>query len=207
MSIWTNDRPLTENFLRALTMVFSWHCDNPNKGCQMRKHGAPYISHLLGVASIILDYKGNEEEAIGGLLHDSVEDAKVDPDLIGVMFGSNVRQYVLECTEDKAIEDWKERKSAYIDKLWLSSESGVLISCADKLHNARCYTQEIAAGREPNDPERLYEFMLKLAQLYRARLSYRGELKLLVEEFEEEIAAFHLTLVMSRTGAVRPDLV
>jgi GTP pyrophosphokinase len=40
---------------------------------QTRKGGGiPYISHLLGVASIALEYGANEDEAIAALLHDAI---------------------------------------------------------------------------------------------------------------------------------------
>jgi hypothetical protein len=42
---------------------------------QTRKGSAsPYIGHLMGVASIVLDDGGGEDEAIGALLHDAAED-------------------------------------------------------------------------------------------------------------------------------------
>jgi len=31
----------------------------------------PYISHLISVAALVLEYGGGRDEAIGGLLHDS----------------------------------------------------------------------------------------------------------------------------------------
>jgi len=39
-----------------------------------RKTGIPFVAHILGVTAIALEYGANETEAIGALLHDTVED-------------------------------------------------------------------------------------------------------------------------------------
>lgn len=58
---------LSERFADALTYATQLHAN------QTRKGGAvPYISHLLGVASIALEYGANEDEAIAALLHDAI---------------------------------------------------------------------------------------------------------------------------------------
>ena len=59
---------------------------------QMRKGTAiPYVSHLLGVASIALEHGADENEAIGALLHDAAEDQGGATTLreIGRRFGSS----------------------------------------------------------------------------------------------------------------------
>jgi (p)ppGpp synthase/HD superfamily hydrolase len=51
----------------------------------------PYLSHLLGVASIVLTYGGYEDQAIVGLLHDTVEDCGAEHEpVIGELFGDEV---------------------------------------------------------------------------------------------------------------------
>ncbi len=37
-------------------------------------HNIPYISHLLGVTSLVIEAGGDEDMAIAALLHDAVED-------------------------------------------------------------------------------------------------------------------------------------
>ena len=46
------------------------HAGQVRKGTEV-----PYVAHLLGVASIALEYGANEDEAIAALLHDAAEDA------------------------------------------------------------------------------------------------------------------------------------
>src|SRR5918999_255035 len=68
---------------------------------QARKGGpVPYISHLLGVASIVLAHGGTEDQAIAALLHDTVEDCGVNHEpVIEQRFGSAVLEIVLACPD------------------------------------------------------------------------------------------------------------
>jgi (p)ppGpp synthase/HD superfamily hydrolase len=60
---------LGPRFLRAFLFAAEKH------GRQMRKASTiPYIAHLMGVASLVLEAGGDEDLAIAALLHDVVED-------------------------------------------------------------------------------------------------------------------------------------
>ena len=61
---------LSPKFEQALQYAASIHSTQKRKGTDI-----PYVSHLLGVASIALEHGANEDEAIGALLHDAGEDA------------------------------------------------------------------------------------------------------------------------------------
>lgn len=60
---------LSKRFNEALTFAADLHATQTRKGS-----GVPYIAHLLGVASIALEYGAQEDEAIAALLHDAIED-------------------------------------------------------------------------------------------------------------------------------------
>jgi hypothetical protein len=60
---------LTEKFVRTTELALKLHATQLRKGSQI-----PYTSHLLGVASLVLENGGDEEQAIAGLLHDAIED-------------------------------------------------------------------------------------------------------------------------------------
>jgi (p)ppGpp synthase/HD superfamily hydrolase len=64
---------LTPRFEDALVFAARLHGGDMGKGTTI-----PYVSHVLGVASLALEHGANEDEAIGALLHDTVEDAKGD---------------------------------------------------------------------------------------------------------------------------------
>ena len=118
-------------------------------GRQRRKgSGIPFLAHLLGVASIVLEDGGDEEEGIAALLHDAVEDhprAGATEREILERFGPRVHRIVMACTEPDphALErghrgPWEDRKLRYIAQLRQSVDSGVLrVAAADKLYNAR----------------------------------------------------------------------
>ncbi|MBI2949242.1 MAG: HD domain-containing protein [Verrucomicrobia bacterium] len=126
----------SERFEGALVYANQIHA-----GQVRRKTGMPYIAHLLGVTGIVLEHGGTEEEAIGALLHDAVEDAGGPKRLddIRARFGVKVADIVRGCTDSDAIPrpPWRERKAAYLEHLPEASDSVRLVSAADKLHNAR----------------------------------------------------------------------
>ncbi len=132
---------LSERFSEALTYATRLHAKQIRKGS-----GIPYIAHLLGVASIALEYGANEEEAIAALLHDAIEDQGGDATRqeIRRRFGNAVTDIVDGCTDSETIPKppWRERKEAYIAHIYSASPSVLLVSSADKLYNARSILQD-----------------------------------------------------------------
>jgi (p)ppGpp synthase/HD superfamily hydrolase len=127
---------LTTRFDDALVFASELHRTQTRKGV-----GTPYISHLLAVASIVLEYGGDEDLAIAGLLHDAVEDQGGLPtlELIRNKFGDRVADVVLGCTDATVIPKppWRERKETYIASIDEKGPDVRFVSSADKLHNAR----------------------------------------------------------------------
>jgi len=125
---------LSERFTDALTFATQLHTNQTRKG-----GGIPYISHLLGVASIALEYGANEDEAIAALLHDAIEDqgGAATREEIRRRFGDVVTEIVDGCTDSDQTPKppWLQRKEAYIAHIPTASASVRLVSAADKLHN------------------------------------------------------------------------
>ncbi len=125
---------LSERFTDALTFATQLHANQSRKG-----GGIPYISHLLGVASIALEYGANEDEAIAALLHDAIEDqgGAATREEIRRRFGDVVTEIVDGCTDSDQTPKppWLQRKEAYITHIPTASASVRLVSAADKLHN------------------------------------------------------------------------
>jgi GTP pyrophosphokinase len=101
----------------------------------------PYIAHLMGVASLVLEAGGDEDLAIAALLHDVVEDCGGAPMLKEVRrrFGKRVANIVEGCT-DTDIDPkppWRARKENYLRHLQRADQDTRLVSAADKLHNVR----------------------------------------------------------------------
>jgi len=101
----------------------------------------PYISHLMGVASLVLEAGGDEDLAIAALLHDVVEDCGGAPMLKEVRrrFGARVAHIVEGCTDTDLDPKppWRKRKEDYIKHLRTADADTRLVSAADKVHNAR----------------------------------------------------------------------
>ena len=120
----------------------------------MRKEtDIPYISHLIGVAGLVLEYGGGRDEAIAALLHDAIEDQAADyaggarrlRSDIRARFGERVLCIVDGCTEEQTRPkpSWMQRKQRYIDHISAVNDSTRLVSCADKLHNARAIVSDL----------------------------------------------------------------
>jgi (p)ppGpp synthase/HD superfamily hydrolase len=115
---------------------------------QTRKARAvPYFAHLLGVASIVLDDGGNEDEAIGALLHDAAEDHGGRPRLedIRSRFGDAVARIVADCTDswETPKKPWADRKRAYAEHARTLPPSSLRVSVADKVHNTYAILRDL----------------------------------------------------------------
>ncbi len=132
----------TDRFLRALDTAARLHATQVRKGS-----GVPYISHLLGTCSIVLDYGGDEDEAIAALLHDTIEDVEPTETARAAVasFGPRVLAIVEGCTEHRPVPKppWRERKERYIEHLATADSSVLLVAGADKLHNARSLVADL----------------------------------------------------------------
>ena len=138
---------LTGRFDEALKYAHEVHRDQVRKGNQ-----SPYISHLLGVTSIVLDDGGSEDEAIGALLHDAPEDHGGRPRLeeIRTRFGDAVAKIVEDCTDswDTPKGPWIDRKRAYAEHARGLDSSSLRVSSADKVHNAYAILRDLRNSGE-----------------------------------------------------------
>jgi (p)ppGpp synthase/HD superfamily hydrolase len=128
---------LGARFSEAVRWAAMLHADDVRKGTRIA-----YVSHLLGVASLVLEDGGTEEEAIAALLHDAIEDRGTPEAEIRARFGKPIADIVVACTEprdiDRTAATWRERKTRYLEHLEGGvSESARRVTAADKLHNAR----------------------------------------------------------------------
>jgi len=141
---------LTDRFARAVDYARVAHAAQFRKGSNI-----PYIYHLLGVASLVIEFGGSEDQAIAGLLHDVLEDCGAAHEaVIRAQFGDVVAGIVRDCTDGSAEQkarhadpearrrDWVERKQRYLSHLATASDATLLVSACDKLHNARAIVQD-----------------------------------------------------------------
>jgi (p)ppGpp synthase/HD superfamily hydrolase len=187
---------LTGRFAEAVRWASHLHADQSRKGTRIA-----YVSHLLAVASLVLEDGGTEEEAIAGLLHDAIEDCHVSEAEIRARFGGLTAQIVVACSDGlggpRDERDWGERKQAYLDHLEDDElpEGALRVSAADKLHNARSILTDLREHgpsvwdrfHAPADEQRRY--YAEVARILSARHDsvLTHELRRVVDELVETI--------------------
>jgi (p)ppGpp synthase/HD superfamily hydrolase len=139
----------SERFEHALGFTHRLHQKQRRK-----TSGAPYVAHLLGVAALVIEDGGTEDEAIAALLHDSLEDqGRHYPGGVDALaaeiesrFGTPVRRLVEALTEHTTVaeariadkyERWRAHKRAYFEQIRDAGAEVRRISCADSLYNVR----------------------------------------------------------------------
>jgi (p)ppGpp synthase/HD superfamily hydrolase len=153
----------TNKFFEAFELACEGHALDTRKGSNI-----PYIGHLLGVASAVIEAGGSEEQAMGAFLHDLVEDTYTTVAEIQDRFGENVAGIVAACTDatkaekvvekelqidlahDEYCKKWWERKSQYLKNLKEknSKDLSVLVALADKTYNAENTVADLR-GKSP----------------------------------------------------------
>ena len=135
---------LGKRFDDALLHALRLHRKQQRKG-----NNVPYAAHLLGTAGLVLDFGGDEAQAMAALLHDAAEDHGGRPRLAKIRkrFGADVARMVEDCTDtfEKEKPEWRPRKEAYIASLPGKRTRSLLVSAADKLDNARAIVAHLRA--------------------------------------------------------------
>ena len=109
---------------------------------QMRKSGEPYIHHPMAVATIVARQGLDEVTIAAALLHDAVEDTKIELSYLEEEFGSEVALIVDGVTKlDRLNFDSKEdQQAASMRKMLVALAKDLrvlIIKLADRLHNMR----------------------------------------------------------------------
>ncbi len=106
-----------------------------------------YISHLLCVSGIAIEYGADEDEAIAALLHGAIKDAgekevaKIREEIRN-QFGDKVLEIIIGFTDTDVYPDQPDQREAFFTHFRNSSSSVRFIMAADKLQNARCILKE-----------------------------------------------------------------
>jgi len=130
---------------------------------QLRKSGAPYLSHPLSVAKILAEMNMDLDTVVAGLLHDTLEDTDATYDEIKNLFGEDVAFLVDGVSKISKIRfKSKEEKQAENFRKMLVSVSKdvrvILIKLADRLHNMQTieYLPVEKAKRIANETLEIY---------------------------------------------------
>jgi len=130
----------TPRFICALEYAMLLHGNDVRKGTSI-----PYVAHLFGVCALVLLDGGTEEEAIGALLHDALEDhpKETSREEIRQRFGEKVLSIIDGCTDTPVNYQggekppWRQRKEEYLEHLAQAEPERLRVSLADKLDNIR----------------------------------------------------------------------
>jgi (p)ppGpp synthase/HD superfamily hydrolase len=130
----------------ATELAFELHAGQLRKGGER----APYVGHLLGVASIVVDDGGDEDQVVAALLHDAPEDQGGRRTLTEIRrrFGPRVAAIVDACTDtyESPKPPWRERKEAWLARLATVPDEALRVIAADKLHNARATVADLRSN-------------------------------------------------------------
>lgn len=128
---------LTDRMIIAYEYAYKLHSRQRRKGTAI-----PYIAHLMSVSALVIENGDNEDQAIAGLLHDAVEDQGGEKTLSEIRrrFGDQVADIVMGCSDSVGSPkpSWRIRKERYLAHLRIVNRDVLIVSLADKLHNARC---------------------------------------------------------------------
>jgi GTP pyrophosphokinase len=183
---------LGERFDAALLFASAAHRTQRRKGS-----GAPYVSHPLAVAASVVEYGGDEDQAIAALLHDVMEDSGVSERQIEERFGARVARIVAACTDstEQPKPPWKARKVAHLARVRTLDADARLVIAADKLHNAETILRDL--GRA-SVGERVWERFR--AQKDEVLWYYRAMVDALGDGWQSELWA-ELDRAVRRLGA------
>jgi (p)ppGpp synthase/HD superfamily hydrolase len=195
MTSQTTSPRLTPKFVEAVAYAADKHANQTRKGS-----GIPYLGHLLSVAGFVIEADGTEAEAIAALLHDAAEDQGGEETLAEIreQFGDEIAAIVGECSDtfETPKPPWRERKQRYIDHLPEASDGAILVSLADKLHNAHAILRDFRAHGDElwqrfnvKDPQQHLWYYRSLLDVYSKRVDnwMVDELREVIDALEDRI--------------------
>lgn len=118
----------------------AWQLSRKAHKGQERASGEPYISHPIAVANILADMHLDRDTLAAALLHDVIEDTKIDKQDIATLFGKEVANLVdgVSKVSHLSFRDLHESQSLYFRKMLMAISNDIrviLVKLADRLHN------------------------------------------------------------------------
>lgn len=146
-------------------------------GMKRKKEDIDLSFHSIMVGNMLKNIGCDENIVYMGYLHDIIEDTKYDYEFLINKYGSNIANGVLMLSENKAIENYIERKKNFINKIKNADESILLVELADKLQNLISdYDAYIKFGKsflntEANNYDELKWYYSSLQELFNKKIS------------------------------------
>jgi GTP pyrophosphokinase len=151
----------TDAVTRAFYYAFEHHAG------QKRKSGEDFIVHPVEVAKIVVDLFLDTDSVVAALLHDVVEDTKVEVEEVRERFGEDAARLVEGVTKLTRIQ-FASREQAQIEnyrKMIVAMAQDyrvILIKLADRLHNMRTI-RYLAKQKQLNKAKETVEIFAPIA--------------------------------------------
>ncbi|MDZ7722143.1 MAG: RelA/SpoT family protein [candidate division KSB1 bacterium] len=185
-----NENANMEQLSEAFDFSYGAHSD------QTRQSGHPYFEHPLEVVKILVEHHMDYQTIIGGLLHDVVEDTKIDIDQVEKKFDSQIALLVDGVTKISGLKlpEFETRQNENFRKMLLSMVKDIrviMIKFADRLHNMRTLgvLEEDKRKRIARETRELYAPLAHRLGLARIKSELEDlALKYLHPEFYDDIS-------------------
>ena len=128
---------------------------------QLRKSGAPYITHPVAVAEILADLGLDPNTIAAALLHDTLEDTEYSAELLRKEFGDEIANLVDGVTKLDRLTYGPTAEAETVRKMVVAMAKDIrvlVIKLADRLHNARTwqYVSPESAARKARETLDIY---------------------------------------------------
>jgi guanosine-3',5'-bis(diphosphate) 3'-pyrophosphohydrolase len=163
---------------------------------QMRKDGkTPYISHVHRVCLLVvkIDQRADAETLAAALLHDTIEDTKVDFDEVAEATTERVAHIVVELTKDMRLAG-TERDREYHENILKSSHAAKMIKLADLYDNASdgMWSDHFSVEKQRKTCRENYEFARAIIETLSDDIKNGDGVRGLMQRFE---------MLLTRCGA------
>jgi guanosine-3',5'-bis(diphosphate) 3'-pyrophosphohydrolase len=175
--IWEYDD--TGLVLKALAFAAEKHRDQRRKGIE----ASPYINHPIDLANKLWHVGGVSDAVViaAALLHDTIEDTNTTPDELQELFGDQIRDIVLEVTDDQLLPPVL-RKRLQVIKAPHTSPMAKLVKLADKLCNIQDILHAPPAGWDVRRKQKYFDWAKEVVD------GVRGTNSRLEKAFDEAYA-------------------
>jgi (p)ppGpp synthase/HD superfamily hydrolase len=117
--------------LHAIHFAADKHRDQRRKG----EDASPYINHPIAVAETLARHGVTDLVTLqAAILHDTLEDTETTPEELEAVFGPDVRDVVLEVSDDQEMPS-PRRKDLQVERAPSLSRRARLVRIADKISN------------------------------------------------------------------------
>jgi (p)ppGpp synthase/HD superfamily hydrolase len=113
------------------------YAERVHQGQRRSVDGAPFITHLIEVGTLLFQTGATDDVVAAGVLHDTLEKTDTRAYDIYARFGRHVGDVVCAVSHDPAIPGYARRKTALRIRVANAGEDALLVFAADKLSKVR----------------------------------------------------------------------